>query len=321
MKSSVLIIVYKRPETTLKVFESLRIAKPPKLYIAANAPRLEIEGELEKCNTVREIFRSIDWDCEVKTWFRERNLCCCNSIKSAIDWFFSHEDEGIILEDDIVPNQEFYQYMDILLDKYRDSDRIQQIAGWSYFYHGISTKYEYSIYFSHIISSWGWGSWRKIWNEFDLTLESITWSDIQSYLKKVGFRNDTIRYYKGIFLTMKSHPEKIDTWDYPFLFNMWAQERLAVSPINNLVKNIGFGIDAAHTSNMQDCIEAQNKAIGIFPLILTEKIESNIFLDFDRVKEEHLYTSFFSKIKTLIISVIKRTLKILFESVFKKLDK
>ena len=128
MKSPILFLVFNRPATTQAVFEIIRQAKPPKLYISADGPRKDRLGESEKCEKVRSIATDVDWDCEVKTLFREENLGCKQSVSSSIDWFFQHEPEGIILEDDILPLPCFFDFCDELLEKYRHKN-VSMITG------------------------------------------------------------------------------------------------------------------------------------------------------------------------------------------------
>ena len=74
MKSAVLFIVFNRKEITEQSFEIIRKAKPPRLYIAADGPRNHVDGEREICEEVRKIATNVDWDCEVKTFFQDKNL-------------------------------------------------------------------------------------------------------------------------------------------------------------------------------------------------------------------------------------------------------
>src|ERR1700719_4166589 len=103
MRSPVLFLAFNRPDSTRQVFDAIRSARPPKLYIAADGPRIDRPGEAKLCSEVRDIAVSVDWPCEVKTLFRENNLGCKAGVSGGITWFFSHEDEGIILEDDVLP--------------------------------------------------------------------------------------------------------------------------------------------------------------------------------------------------------------------------
>lgn len=123
----ILFTIFNRPDTTALVFEKIRKAQPQKLYIAADGPRTKQGKEL--CNKTREIIKRIDWDCSVKKLFLEDNLGCRKGMIKAITWFFENESEGIILEDDCLPSDSFFSFCSILLEKYRDDDRIGHITG------------------------------------------------------------------------------------------------------------------------------------------------------------------------------------------------
>jgi GT2 family glycosyltransferase len=102
MKTSILFLIFNRPQTTEKVFQAIKDTKPPKLYIAADGPRKDKVGEREKCEETRRIATQIDWDCEVKTLFRDENLGCGKAVSDAVSWFFQNEEEDIVLEDDVL---------------------------------------------------------------------------------------------------------------------------------------------------------------------------------------------------------------------------
>ena len=106
-KSPVLFLVFNRYETTIQVFEMIKKEQPKKLYIAADGPRENQKEDINKCKKVREIFSSIDWDCEVKTLYQKNNLGPMKSQINAINWFFDNESEGIILEDDALVELNF----------------------------------------------------------------------------------------------------------------------------------------------------------------------------------------------------------------------
>jgi hypothetical protein len=123
-KSAVLFLIFNRPDTTLKVFEQIRIAKPSRLYVAADAPRQGISSDVQLCKQTRAIVKNIDWECEVKTLFNKKNAGCRDGVSAAITWFFDNEEEGIILEDDCLPANSFFEFCDTLLEKYRSDTRI-----------------------------------------------------------------------------------------------------------------------------------------------------------------------------------------------------
>ena len=96
----ILVLIFKRPDLTQLVFDQIREIKPKQLFISADGARSHKEGEAEQVAATRKIFEAVDWDCEVKTLYREENLGCRNAVSGGINWFFEHVEHGIILEDD-----------------------------------------------------------------------------------------------------------------------------------------------------------------------------------------------------------------------------
>ena len=132
LNTPVLFLIYKRSSTTQMVFNAIREARPKKLYVAANGPNPDKESDYEKCEETRNIIKQVDWDCELVTLFRKEHLNVGISLSSAISWFFEQVEEGIILEDDCVPNLSFFQYYEELLEKYKYDERIMHISGNSF---------------------------------------------------------------------------------------------------------------------------------------------------------------------------------------------
>ena len=168
LQTAVLFLVFNRPDTTAQVFEAIRQAKPPRLYVAADGPREGREGEVERVDKVREISMAVDWPCEVKTLFREKNLGCKYAVSSAITWFFEQEEQGIILEDDCLPSQSFFWFCEELLNEYMYDQRIWQICGFS----PLVNKIKESYYLSKYSPIWGWASWRRAWSAYDAEISS-----------------------------------------------------------------------------------------------------------------------------------------------------
>ena len=111
MNMPVLLLVFNRPELTAKVMDAIRAARPPRLYIAGDGPRRNKAKDAELvANTRAIVMDHINWSCEVSTLFRDDNMGCGRAVSRAIDWFFDHEEEGIILEDDCVPSGSFFRY-------------------------------------------------------------------------------------------------------------------------------------------------------------------------------------------------------------------
>lgn len=265
----ILFLIFNRPDTTQEVFDEIKKIKPKYLYVAADGPRKERAGEKEICEKTREIIKQIDWDCELKTLFREENLGCGKAISSAITWFFDNVERGIILEDDCLPHHDFFYYCDELLEKYKDTHEIKIISGDN-FQNGIK-RGNYSYYFSAYTHIWGWASWKRTWEEYSFSLSeystkqfkkalkkySFSWSESQIWLdkfilsKKKKWQEYSFSFNKSIKSLGKNEKfikkREISAWDYQLLFCTWLNNGVAILPNTNLISNIGFRTDSTHT--------------------------------------------------------------------------
>ena len=86
----VLLLVFRRPETTAKVMAAIRAARPERLYVAADGPRPGRPEEAQRCAEARRVATAVDWPCEVKTLFREENLRGPRAVSGAISDPINH---------------------------------------------------------------------------------------------------------------------------------------------------------------------------------------------------------------------------------------
>ena len=232
MNKAVLLITFNRLDYVKETFEQIRIAKPPRLYLASDGPRENVPGEAEKVQEIRDfILNHIDWECNVKTRFLDKNSGgCAYGVSGAVTWFFENEEDGIILEDDCVPAQSFFSYCEELLDKYRDDKRIWHIAGDAPI---SNVNIKESYYFAKIQQCWGWASWADRWKYFKLDISDYDRKNI----KKLSKRKEVQNYWLDILKMMKKNPGF--TWDYQWAFIIVANNGYCINPTKNLISNIG----------------------------------------------------------------------------------
>jgi hypothetical protein len=257
----VAMMVFNRPEQTQRVFERVRAARPAKLLAVADGPRPERAGESELCSRTREIFQTVDWDCNLSTNFSPDNLGCRKRISSGLTWVFEQVEEAIILEDDCLPDPSFFAFCQELLARYRNDLRIMAISGDNFQVGRKRTTDSY--YFSRHIHVWGWASWRRAWTRYDEQMRK--WPE----LRDGGWLEDILGDHRAAAWWSRMYQDvyegKIDTWDYQWQLAIWAQHGLVVLPNQNLVSNIGFTAQATHTANDSPLAELPTTPLD-FPL-------------------------------------------------------
>jgi hypothetical protein len=270
----ILFLIFNRPEETFKVFETIRQIRPRHLFIAADGPRSLNSNDLINCSKAKKILDFIDWDCELKTLLRHENLGCGKAVSSAISWFFSFVQEGIILEDDCLPCNDFFIFCELMLEKYRDDSLVQFIGGTNY--QLIQEEAINSYYFSSFSHVWGWAAWRRTWENYDLSLNRYSISDFRSKLKGIYKRRDIINYWIERHKMITTN--FTDTWDYQLSISILFNNGMCIIPTKNLVKNIGIGINSTHTFLSVKAI-IDMKLFSIIPLIFNYNKSINFKAD------------------------------------------
>lgn len=242
LSTAVLFLAFNRPDTTKKVFSEIRKARPPRLYLAVDGPRNGRDGEADRVDHVKRIVTDVDWPCEVKTLFREANLGCKDAIIEAINWFFEHEKQGIILEDDCFPHQSFFKYCEWALREFGEDKRIWHVGG-NNFDAPIDLYNSKPYGFTSFAQVWGWATWADRWNLYEGN---------PFYLYEETKKNRSqwsVSWRARIANTMHLEQLKsgLDTWDYQWQITMLNHGGLALSASNNMISNLGDGPDATHT--------------------------------------------------------------------------
>jgi hypothetical protein len=244
LHTAVLFLVFNRPDTTAMVFEAIRNAKPPRLYVAADGPRRGKDGEAERVEQVRQIATAVDWPCTINTLFREHNLGCKYAVSSAISWFFDNEEQGIILEDDCLPSQSFFWLCEKCLEFYKHDESIFSVSGSI---RGAQPPYTDKLIFkSNYFNMWGWASWRRVWKLYDV--EYFKKGKVQCLTESLFKDQSVLRFWKNIHKKMEAGA--INTWDYQMMFLIFERKGYTIYPVTNLVTNIGFGVDATHCKDI-----------------------------------------------------------------------
>lgn len=308
MKLPILLITFIRLDTALQVLKAIREYQPKKLYISSDYGR---EGRIVKDKQISEkewvdqirttLLGQIDWECEIKTLFFSENQGCKNGVSSAINWFFEHEEMGIILEDDTLPNQSFFYFCEEMLERYKNNQNIFMVSGWSALDFDLEAKnsLKEDYYFSKYNHIWGWASWRRAWS-----LYQKEFIDFEKEFAQLEF--DSAEEKKTWYRTFKSYSKgEINTWDYLWTYTIWKYKGLSVYPKNNMIKNIGLNRDdATHTTG-----ESKFDNMKIYKIVSPIKhkytVERNLELDnkdflicFQR---ENIFKRLLKKIMRLVI--------------------
>lgn len=258
----ILFIIFNRPDTTKEVFNQIKRVKPKNLFLAADGPRMEKPGELEKCKETRDIVNQVNWDCNINTLFQENNLGCREAVSTAISWFFKNVEYGIILEDDCYPDISFFHFCDNLLEKYQNNTKIYHINGCNFLY---DKKYiKDSYYFSRYPVIWGWATWRRAWGQYDILMKDFPEFKKKNVIDNILPSRKQRKHFNNAFESM--YLKKHNSWSAQWLFTVMKNDGLAITPDSNLIINIGTQTDSTHRFLKDSKRTPTNLVPLVFPL-------------------------------------------------------
>lgn len=239
-KAPVLLIGFNRPDTMQLVFNAVRTAKPDKLYYAVDGARPGKDEE-DRVQQVRDIVKQVDWPCEVHRLFREKNVGCGFGPAGAISWAFENEDYLIVLEDDCLPSQSFFRFCNEMLQRYKDDERVNIVSGRSH-QHGSKFFNKYDYVFTHYAHTWGWATWKRVWNQFDIYMK-----DFPEWIENGGSMNVlekemAVGTDKSLSLIYNDIEKEVThSWDSQWYYTRLKTGGLGIVPCRNLIHNIGAG--------------------------------------------------------------------------------
>ncbi|WP_197505356.1 methyltransferase type 11 [Mycobacterium sp. 852002-51613_SCH5001154] len=239
----IIFVIFNRPDCTRQVFETIRAARPSKLLVIADGPRVNRPGEPEKCEAARAVIEEVDWECEVQRNYSETNLGCRLRVSSGLTWAFGLVEKAIIIEDDCIPSASFFPYCTELLDRYESDERIMMITGDNHLFGRAETADSY--YFSRYPHLWGWATWRRAWAKYDINM--TYWPEIKErkLFDQYSAKRSERFFWESVIQC--AYDGNVDTWDFQWVYSIWVNSGLCITPARNLVRNIGYHSEATHT--------------------------------------------------------------------------
>lgn len=241
LNTPIIFIIFNRPETTKIVFQKIKKIKPKKLYLIADAPRDGIDTDIEAVIKTKLIVEDIDWECNVFKKYAETNLGCGINVSQGISWVFEHEEMAIILEDDCVPADGFFNYCEELLLKYKNDSRIMHIGGTNW-HPNFNTRNHESYFFSKHAHIWGWATWKRSWNLFDYKMSDFPEFIENKYYEDVYDLKAEQSYFLlrwTSFFRSNYTNQSRSNWDYQWYYTVIKNNGLCIWPSTNLISNIG----------------------------------------------------------------------------------
>lgn len=265
MSPPVLLITFNRPKHTRKVLEVIVASNPQDLYVFQDGPRANSLSDENKCSEVRNLVDELidGTQIHLHKLYSEKNLGCGPGPMTALNWFFSENEYGIVLEDDAVPHPDFFPYCEELLLKYKDDQDVRAIGSMCL---DDVTYGDGSYYFSMMNRTFcAWATWARAWKDFDLYHRNVTRRQFDKCLKDYGCGLRMREYWCERLAEVQKDAYHNSSWDQQFWMSIWLHHGKGIMPNVNLSSNIGFGAEATHTFSSKS-VGANRKTDSIMPL-------------------------------------------------------
>jgi len=245
-KAPILLMTYIRPKNTELLIKLIRKYNNSKIIVFNDGLKNLKHKFLQK--KTREVILKYKKRFKLQILFPKKNLTQKNNLPYALKEVFRHYDRAIILEDDCIPNKSFFKFCNLLLERYKDDNRISQISGNNFLnFKKFKRRNNDSYFFSKLTSSWGWATWRNRWmNYYDSDIK--IWHKIKNekWLNDIFNNNKSVKFWSKAF--NRRYKKLDDDWDRPWTLINLVNNRLNIFPDKNLISNIGDDNQALHSN-------------------------------------------------------------------------
>lgn len=240
-KLPVALFCFKRPDLTANVFRAICEYEPQALHVFLDAARPKVAGEQESVEEVKRMFEAVGQPFPIVHHFAEENLGIQGSFHRGLLAMAEAHEKFIVLEDDCLPNTEFFNFMTDCLEYFGSSSSVGMVQGLNL--NSLSRSMRVRGFLSSRMKIWGWGTWRESVAGFDPSEKPWLHEDANRVLKHAGW--NVIERKR--FLASLNSIDQLGTWDYQWVYHLLRQRKYSLSPVGNFIVNLGFGEDSIHT--------------------------------------------------------------------------
>lgn len=235
-KIPVLVLAFNRADHVQQAMKAIAEYQPDRLYLECDGPRPYKEGEKEAVEETQKVMLDmVTWPCEVRTLFRTENYGCARGVNNAITWFFKQEEYGVIVEDDIVLSKDFFILCEHLLPRYVNETRIMEISAQN---RNPNMNIANSYIYTKSFHCWGWATWRRAWEQMDMTLSAVPQMRISWMIRELGWFKGFMMYFN--YQKAYKHIDKNNSWASRWFLSILKNDGYIICPGRNLAINIGM---------------------------------------------------------------------------------
>ncbi len=305
-KNPILLLTYKRPETTKIIIDKIISIKPKKLYVFQDGPKKNFkEFDCLKHQETSNIILKIKKKCKstkILFYSFKKNIGQRYIANKILNIVFKKEKEIIFLEDDTYPDRSFFTYCSLMLKKFENHKIIYHISGCNQFY-GLYKKRigKENFFLSKYPQLWGWATWKKKWKKYYNPKIQDWEKNKKHFLDKCIDSKGEYRFF-NYYIPKNSKGSHIG-WDVPWIYKLILNEKKTLVPNINLIKNLGYN----YSPEGKGAKKFRNLKIGSLKKdqFKYKKIIHNI--EYDNFLRDSFYhrKNFVKIVKNKLIKIIK----------------
>jgi hypothetical protein len=256
--SPIALFVYSRLEHTKRTVEAIAantLAADSELIVFSDGPKND--DAVIKVEQVRAFIDEIKGFTSVRIIKREKNMGLANSIIAGVTQVINEYGKIIVLEDDLITSRFFLKYMNDGLDLYEKDEEVSSINGFMHPLKVSSTPIPES-YFLPFSDCWGWGTWKRAWDNFN--------SDARALLRQIKHRKLSGKFdfdssYPYTRLLKQQIKGEVDSWAIRWYATNFLLNLKGLYPGESFVQNIGFDGGGTHCGEI-DNLELINSRLS-----------------------------------------------------------
>jgi hypothetical protein len=231
MRIDVVLLLFKRPEHTFRVLDSLRAEGVTS--VRAFMDHSDDPGvQRIQAGLVSDLSAYPGLSVDVVR--HPEHLGLARSVRHALDTTLRDADAAILLEDDCVLRPGAMDFFRQGLSALRFDTRIRSLCGYLFPCSFVRSGAEPLLL--RRFSTWGWATWRDRWREYDPNLARV--------IRRLEARDITLDDLGRDLATLCRAPDYLkgrpDVWSLNWILEHYASGTFAVYPSDSLIENIGL---------------------------------------------------------------------------------
>ncbi len=273
------IFAFNRPQHLRNLIRSLE--ENPKWLLSEviffiDGPRHDKDRKL--ISEVEDIVKKLNHkQCQI--YVNKQNRGLSTSIIEGLNKVFENYEEVIVLEDDLVVSNQFLDFMNLCLKKFKDELKIGAIQGYS----PINLVNQDKIFYMKGADCWGWATWRDKWELFNSD-GLYLYSEInrRKLIRAFNVENS----YPFFEMLKRQYLGLNNSWAIRWHASLFISDKYSVYPPKTLVMNLGMdgsGTNSTLTNKYQVKIQTNiDIDLDLFPIAENRKIVRKVKKEYRR---------------------------------------